>query len=73
MSMAKRDPSVSTIENLYGCPGSNYNTDIGQRLLIELFEEHGGLSLLGDDAIDKLSELHLREDERRASRYEHRS
>ncbi|EIG62919.1 hypothetical protein [Bradyrhizobium sp. WSM1253] len=71
--MADRDQSINNIENLYGCPGANYSTDNGERLLIELFEEHGGLSLLSDEAVAKLAELHLREDARTASRYERRA
>ena len=73
MAEADRDQSTNHIESLYGCPGANYNTDIGEKLLIELFEEHGGLSLLSDEAVVKLAELHLREDGREASRYERRA
>ncbi|WP_342739391.1 hypothetical protein [Bradyrhizobium sp. B117] len=72
MAEADRDKSTGDIESLYGCPGANYNTEIGERLLIELFEEHGGLSLLSDAGITKLAGLHHREDGREASRYERR-
>lgn len=57
MATTARDQNIRIIESLYGCPGDGQCNETGDILLLELFDDHGCLSLLTDEAIAKLAQL----------------
>jgi len=64
---AVRDFSESTINNLYGCPGANYETEKGVEILTDLLESWGFLAFT-DEFLAALAQEHRDEDWRSAHR-----
>lgn len=59
----KRQEAIQEIETLFGAPGSNHSTDVGERLLMTIIERHG-LEALSTTALLDLAAEHRNEDYR---------
>lgn len=60
---ARRELVTRAIYDLYGAPGENVRTNTGDQIIVDLLEEMG-LDALTTEALEKLADLHSREDMR---------
>jgi hypothetical protein len=64
-----RADNETDINNLYGCPGADYESDTGVRLLVETLAGYG-LSAFTAEFVMMLAAKHREEDNRSAARAE---
>ena len=60
---ARRAKAEWEISDLYGCPGTTYDTEEGREFLIEIVDQLG-FAALTDEAVIRLAAMHVRYDER---------